>query len=169
MTRRSSRVLVAGIGNIFLGDDGFGVEVAARLAARELPEHVDVMDVGIRGIHLAFELLERPYETTIFVDALPRGGPPGTIYVVEPEAGTGDGTPGADAHAMTPEAVLGYLRSIGGRPGRVLIVGCEPETVDERMELSAPVAAAVDGAVQVVIDLATGGREALPAPGLVEP
>jgi hydrogenase maturation protease len=149
------RMLIAGVGNIFLGDDGFGVEVAKRLAAEPLPDWVRAADFGIRGIHLAYELLDRAYETTILVDAVPRGGEPGTVYLLEPDLdGPGAASPGAaDAHGMTPEAVLAMLRAMGGDVGRVLIVGCEPCHTAEGIGLSAPVARAVDEAVELISDL----------------
>jgi hydrogenase maturation protease len=149
----SRRVLVAGIGNIFLGDDGFGVEVVRRLAAEPLPRGVEVADFGIRGIHLAYELLEKAYDTTILVDAMPRGGEPGTVYVLEPETMPPAPAVAADAHAMTPEAVLRWLRSLGGAPGRLFVVGCDPARTEEEMGLSEPVAAAVGRAVEVVREL----------------
>lgn len=151
----SPGVLVAGIGNIFLGDDGFGVEVVRRLASRPLPAGVRVTDFGIRGLHLAFELLEHPDDTTILVDATPRAGEPGTVYLIEPDLET-LATPGgapADAHDMTPAAVFGLLRSLGGTPGRVLIVGCEPLSTEEEMGLSPPVEGAVDEAVALILDV----------------
>lgn len=148
---------MAGIGNIFLGDDGFGVEVARRLAREELPSHVAVRDFGIRGLHLAYEMLDGGYGTTIFVDALPRGGAPGTVYLLEPEIDTAK--TGAfpanvsDGHGMDPGAVLRLLQAMGGVPGRVLIVGCEPALVEERMGLSASVEDAVSEAVRFVRDI----------------
>jgi len=147
----SGRVLVAGIGNIFLGDDGFGVEVAQRLAGEAFPAGVRVVDFGIRGLHLAHELLN-DYDTAILVDAAPRGGTPGTLYVIEPDPAP---TPDApfDAHALNPEAVLAAVKALGGEVGRVLVVGCEPATVEEGIGLSAPVARAVDEALRVVRDL----------------
>jgi hydrogenase maturation protease len=149
----SGRVLVAGVGNIFLGDDGFGVEVARRLAGEQLPEDVRVADFGIRGVHLAYELLDG-YDTAILVDAAPRGGQPGTVYVIEPEPGAPpDGAPLMDAHGMEPDAVLGLLEVLGGSPVRVLVVGCEPAEVTERIGLSEPVAGAVEEAVGVVREL----------------
>jgi hydrogenase maturation protease len=153
MSRATPRVLVAGVGNVFLGDDGFGVEVARRLAEADLPAWVQVADFGIRGVHLAFELLDG-YDAAILVDATPRGGTPGTLYVLEPEAGSdgGDGTL-VDAHGMEPGAVLALLGALGGSPGRLLVVGCEPADVRERMGLSEPVADAVDDAVRAVRDL----------------
>lgn len=151
----SHGILVAGIGNIFLGDDGFGVEVVRRLASRPLPEGVRVADFGIRGVHLAFELLEHPDDTTILVDITPRGGEPGTVYLIEPdlEALAASGTGAADAHSMTPDAVFALLRSLGGTPRRVWIVGCEPLSTEEEMGLTPPVEQAVDEAVALVLDV----------------
>jgi hydrogenase maturation protease len=165
------RVLVAGIGNIFLGDDGFGVEVVRRLATRRLPEWVHVADYGIAGMHLAYDLLGG-YRTTILVDATARGREPGTVCLIEldPPAGeatrsAGEGkaaTKGAggtgprrplDAHGMQPEAVLELLELLGGDAGRVLVVGCEPADVGHRIGLSAPVSRAVDEAVRLVHEL----------------
>jgi len=157
-------VLVAGIGNIFLGDDGFGVEVVRRLAARELPSGVRVADFGIRGLHLALDLLDAREATAILVDATPRQGEPGTVYLIEPDLdqlGVGEGAGGAaggispimDAHGMTPGAVFAMLRSLGGTPPRVWIVGCEPLRTEEEMGLSPPVERAVDEAVEMILDL----------------
>lgn len=149
------RVLVAGVGNIFLGDDGFGVEVVRRLSATPLPEWVAVRDFGIRGLHLAYELLENEYELTILVDAMSRGNAPGTVLLLEPDLEALEAEPPglADAHGMTPAEVFRLLRSIGGKARRVLVVGCEPENLDEGMELSPPVAAAVDEAARLVKDV----------------
>lgn len=143
------RILVAGVGNIFLGDDGFGVEVVRRLAEVELPDGVDVRDFGIRGIHLAYEL--SAYDTTILVDASPRGGPPGSLYALELE----EGEPLAviDAHGMTPDAVLDLVGVVGGEMRRVLLVGCEPGDVSPGMELSPPVAEAIEPAVRLVREI----------------
>lgn len=146
-----SRTLVAGVGNIFLSDDAFGLEVIRRLAEREVPEHVVVADYGIRGIHLAYELLEG-YDRLILVDALSRGGTPGTVYVLEPDEVPATGAI-PDAHGMEPLAVLSYLASIGGGPIPTVVVGCEPATLDENMGLSKPVERAVDKAVDVVLGL----------------
>jgi hydrogenase maturation protease len=151
------KLLIAGIGNIFLGDDAFGVEVAQRLAAAELPPEVRVADFGIRGLHLAYDLLEGGYDTTILLDATPRGGKPGTLYLIEPDLSSETMGP-ADAHAMNPEAVLAALRALGGRPGRVLVLGCEPESVEESMGLSEPVAGAVDEAVRMVREVVARER-----------
>ncbi|MGH9066177.1 MAG: hydrogenase maturation protease [Acidimicrobiales bacterium] len=158
-------MLVAGIGNIFLSDDGFGSEVARRLAApgAGLPDGVEVGDFGIGGLHLAYELLDPP-AATILVDTTRRGGEPGTLYVIEPDPaphpgeglapGAGAGAPegGAtlDAHGMNPEAVFALLGQLGGTLGRMLVVGCEPARLEEGLGLSPPVAAAVDEAVALV-------------------
>ncbi|MCV2487925.1 hydrogenase maturation protease [Geodermatophilus sp. YIM 151500] len=160
----SGRVLVAGIGNVFLGDDGFGVEVVRRLgsgtASSGLPDGVDVVDYGIRGVHLAYDLLDDPPDTLVLVDAVPLDGPPGTLAVLEvPDRTAGDGpVPAVDGHGLHPDAVLRLLRGLGGSVRRVLVVGCAPAAVDPGMALSAPVAAAVDGAVRLVREVA--GRAA---------
>jgi hydrogenase maturation protease len=157
-----AKVLVAGIGNIFLQDDGFGVEVAHRLSAENLPAMVRVADFGIRGIHLAYELLEREYDLTILVDAIVRGDKPGTLYLVEPDLKglQAMGEVAADAHSMTPQHVFQLLNSLGGSPGRVLIVGCEPLETEEGIGLSEPVAGAVEEAVKLVREVVS--REASP-------
>jgi len=152
-------ILVAGIGNIFLGDDGFGVEVVRRLAERKLPESVRVIDFGIRGFDLAYALQDG-YETTILVDACPRGAAPGTLYVMEPDLGAFD-APGApqatvEAHSMTPESVLRLARAMNIEIRNVLLVGCEPETLGGdhgQMCLSRPVQAVVEEAVALVDSL----------------
>jgi hydrogenase maturation protease len=149
------RILVAGIGNIFLGDDGFGVEVAKRLADVPLPDSVEVRDFGIRGMDLAYALQE-PYETVVFVDAAPRGESPGTVSLVEPDLDRLDEVV-LETHAMDPLRVVALARAMGHVPDRVLLVACEPQTIvdgdrDEDLvgELSAPVAAAVSEAVALV-------------------
>ena len=146
-----SRVLVAGVGNIFLSDDAFGVEVVRRLAGRPIPQGVTVADFGIRGIHLAYELLEG-YDRLILVDAVARGGEPGTIYVMESDELPATGAV-ADAHGMEPTAVFSYLASIGGRTPPTLVVGCEPASLDEDIGLSPTVALAVERGVDVVLSL----------------
>jgi hydrogenase maturation protease len=154
----SKRILIAGIGNIFLGDDGFGVEVVRRLADREWPEGVQVKDFGIRGMDLAYALQDE-YELVVFVDATPRGGEPGTVYLIEPEV-EDDGNVSLDTHGMDPVKVIKLSRALGARPTRTLVVGCEPQVVlggedyDEMlMELSEPVRVAVDEAVKLVESL----------------
>jgi len=155
-------VLVAGIGNIFLGDDAFGVEVARSLARRSLPEGVTVKDFGIHGFDLAYTLLD-PWDAIILVDALPRGEPPGTLYTMEPNlAGVGDpASPdmAMDPHGMDPVRVLRPAASMGTIAARVLIVGCEPkdfgDELEGRMGLSVAVQNAVEEASNVVEELAT--------------
>ena len=154
----SKRVLVAGVGNIFLGDDGFGVEVVKRLAGRELPEGVEVADFGIRGMDLAYALQD-DYEVVIFVDATPRGEEAGTVYLIEPEIEE-DGEVSLDTHGMDPVKVIKLSRALGAGPTRTLVVGCEPQVVvsgedydDMIMELSEPVRAAVGEAVRLVESL----------------
>ncbi|GAA0950204.1 hydrogenase maturation protease [Actinocorallia libanotica] len=159
-------VLVAGIGNVFLGDDGFGVEVVRRIDAAALPGGVRVADYGIRGVHLAYELLDRPPDTLIMVDALPLEGPPGTLEVLEVGAAELDAAGGAvpvDAHGLHPLAVLLLLRRLGGEAGRVLVAGCRPASVEEGMGLTEPVAAAVPEAVRLVTELARAEAAAAPA------
>ncbi len=151
------RILIAGIGNIFLGDDGFGVEVARRLAADGVPDWVRVADFGIRGIHLAYEILDESYDLVVFVDAAPRGSAPGTVYLIEPDLAAAATAAAPDAHGMTPDAVLGTFRALGGNPGRVLVVGCEPESIGEGIGLSAAVSRAVPEAVALVRQLIDGG------------
>ena len=151
------RILVAGIGNIFLGDDAFGVAVAQRLAQHSLPEGVRVADFGIRSFDLAYALLDDP-DAAILVDATPRGGAPGTLYLIEPDldAPESSGTPLPDAHSLNPVAVLQLVSQLGGRPRRLLVVGCEPaalESEDGRIGLSEPVQAAVDEAVRLIESL----------------
>jgi hydrogenase maturation protease len=160
------RILVAGVGNIFLGDDGFGVEVVRRLARRELPEGVEVVDFGIRGMDLAYALQD-DYELVVFVDATPRGEKPGTVYLIEPEI-EAEGEVVLDTHGMDPLKVIRLSRALGAKPTRTLVVGCEPQVVisgedyDEMlMELSEPVRAAVEEAVKLVGSLVAQevGRE----------
>ncbi|MYS87938.1 hydrogenase maturation protease [Embleya scabrispora] len=151
------RVLVAGVGNIFLGDDGFGVETVGRIAAHQLPAGAEVVDFGVRGVHLAYQLLEG-YDTLILVDATARGGEPGTVYLIE-AAVPGSVEAGSallDGHRMGPDAVLALLGTLsagtgGTPPRRVLVVGCEPADLNERVGLSPPVAAAVDEAVALIL------------------
>lgn len=164
------RILVAGIGNVFLGDDGFGVEVAQLLLRRQsLPANVKVVDYGIRGYDVAYEILN-DYDATVLIDATPRGDAPGTVYVIEPDLDGGVPDPsdmpdhgqGAfQGHAMTPAAVFALVRTLGGMPRRVLIVGCEPESFGDetigQMGLTETVQRAVatgaDTVEQVVRDL----------------
>ena len=148
----SARIFVVGVGNIFLGDDGCGVEVVARMRRRPIPGGVRVDDYGIRGVHLAYELLEGSYDLVILVDALDLGQEPGVISVFEPEIDAGaDVLP--DAHDLDPASVMSLLAGLGGSVGRLLVVGCQPSAVAEQMGLSAPVDAAIDEAIRVVDEL----------------
>jgi hydrogenase maturation protease len=156
--------LVAGIGNIFLSDDGFGVEVVNRLAAGRVPPGVRVADFGIRGVHLAYELLDG-YRCLVLIDAVPMGEPAGTVALIEPDldnpgpgADPDDDASVLDAHSMNPDVVLATLTRLGGRLEGVYVVACQPASLAEGMGLSPPVAAAVDGAVdlcgQLLVELA---------------
>jgi hydrogenase maturation protease len=145
-----SRVLVGGIGNVLLGDDGFGVEVVRALAAKKPPEGVRIVDFGIRGFDLACALTDG-YEVAILVDAMRGGGAPGTLYVIEPDATRPSEAP--DGHSLDPARALALARSMGGISGAIRLVGCEPETFGEddgSMALSPAVAAAVPGAVATI-------------------
>jgi hydrogenase maturation protease len=155
------RILVAGIGNIFLGDDGFGVEVTQRLLQRRWPDEVRVIDFGIRSLDLTYALLDG-YETVILVDVAPRGGRPGTLYVIEPQDADQEPVPmeSLDMHGMDPAKVLRLARRVGGLQSvvkNVLLVGCEPQRItgDEEppQELSPPVQAAIPEAVRLVESL----------------
>jgi len=160
-----SGVLVAGVGNIFRSDDGFGVEVARRLTARGgLPPGVEVADIGIRGVHLAYQLLDG-YAGLLLVDAVHRDGPPGTLYRLEHTMADTEpsqaesGRVALDGHDMSPDVVLGLLRDLAAATGvtdpvgRVLVLGCEPADIADGIGLSAPVAAAVGPALAVVDEL----------------
>lgn len=153
------RILVAGIGNIFLGDDAFGVEVAQRLMRRELPEEVRVVDFGIRGLDLVYTLLDG-YEIVILVDATPCGGVPGTLYVLEPQwndAAEAEEPPSIETHNLNPVKVLRLASTMGAKVDRLLLVGCEPVVAgdenDMRMEMSEAVRAAVEEAVLLIESL----------------
>jgi hydrogenase maturation protease len=166
---RAPRTLVAGVGNIFLGDDGFGVETVRRLTAEgPLPAHVEAVDFGVRGVHLAYQLLDG-YDTFVLVDATARGSAPGTVHLIEAAVPGDGGTESADAdaarvetgqalldgHRMSPDSVLALLGTLcagtgGTPPRRVLVVGCEPADIEEGIGLSAPVEAAVPEAVRLL-------------------
>jgi hydrogenase maturation protease len=152
-------ILIAGVGNIFMGDDAFGVEVVRRLANRKLPDGVRVVDFGIRGFDLGYALMEAR-DVTILVDATPRGGEPGTIYTLEPDLTELDSLSeqemAVEPHGMNPMKVLAMVKSMGGDLKRILVVGCEPATLGPEeglMGLSEPVAAAVEKAAAIVESL----------------
>jgi hydrogenase maturation protease len=162
----SGRTVVAGIGNVFRRDDAFGVEVVRRLAAGGVPvEGVEVVDVGLRGVHLAYDLLDG-CDLLVVIDVAPLGRPPGTVHVIEVDAAAvsaaGPATVVADAHRMTPETVIAFVHALGGRLGRVVVVACEPQELGEGVGLSDPVATAVDPAVRAVRHIVQGHR-AIPA------
>ena len=154
----SSRILVAGIGNIFLGDDGFGVEVVRQMTGRSLPAGVEVVDFGIRGMDLAYALLD-DYDTVIFIDAAQRGEKPGTLSVIEHDWSR-DHVVQPDTHGMDPLKVLSLAQVLGARPIRTLVVACEPEllvnrdsTADIFVQLSESVSASIDRAAELVESL----------------
>lgn len=155
---RVVRILIAGIGNLFLGDDGFGVEVVRRLAERPAMPGVDVVDFGIRGMDLVYAM-QRNYHAVIFVDAAPRGEPPGTLTVLEPDTSEVDRA-APETHGMDPVRVLRLARDLGRMPERTLVVCCEPDTVppqgpgeDLHVALSPPVESALDDAVRLTESL----------------
>jgi hydrogenase maturation protease len=146
------RILIAGIGNIFFGDDAFGVEVAQRLAKEPQPDGVRVQDFGIRGFDLACALMD-DYDLAILVDAMPGGHPPGTLYVFEPDQPDAVEAP-VEPHGLSPALVLKLVHSLGGHSPPLRVIGCEPAnlgTEDEpAMGLSKPVEAAVDEAIRII-------------------
>jgi hydrogenase maturation protease len=154
----SSRTLVAGIGNVFLGDDGFGVEVVRRLSEHPSRTNVSIVDFGIRGVDLTYALLDG-YDRVILVDAAPHGRAPGTLYVIEPDL-SGQSGPlpqGLETHGLVPVQALAMAQAMGGRLSFVRVVGCEPAHVpagdDIAVGLSPPVAAAVEPAVSLIEEL----------------
>lgn len=157
------RLLIAGVGNMFLGDDAFGVEVAQRMAQRPLLSDVRVIDFGIRGLELAYSLLDDGYEMVILVDAVRRGGDPGTLYVIEPEISesTDQYAPkrhdpvalALDAHHIDPVNVLELVSAMGGALERILLVGCEPTPAASYEEMAVGLSAPVRGAVEEAVAL----------------
>jgi hydrogenase maturation protease len=156
MKEMEAQILVAGVGNSWLTDDGFGGHVARRLEQTELPRGVRVMDFGTGGLDLAYEVM-RGYHGLILIDASEQGGEPGSLYVLEPDpeeidAGIEDGEV-LSPHGMDPQTVLRFVKAVHGWPGKVVVVACEPAEVDAMgIELSAPVQAAVEGAIGVVLE-----------------
>ena len=160
----SSRVLVACVGNIFLGDDGFGTHVAAALARRSsdgaMPDGVRVEDYGIRSVHLVYELMNG-YDVLVLVDTVGRQtGPPGTLYVIEPDLATpavGADLPEVllDPHDLSPGGAMELVPVLGGSVARILVVGVQPETLDDGIGLSPAVAASVEPAADLVVDVVT--------------
>jgi hydrogenase maturation protease len=150
----TGRTLVAGVGNIFLSDDAFGCEVVRMMAGRPVPEGVQIRDFGIRGVHLAYDLLDG-CDLFVLVDAAARGEAPGTVSVIEVEVPEPDPSSGPvmDAHDLTPDAIFALLGSLGGRPGRSLLVACEPADTGAGMGLSGPVTEALPHAVRAIEEI----------------
>jgi hydrogenase maturation protease len=156
----TAAILVAGVGNIFLGDDAFGVEVVRALGLQQMPDGVAVQDYGIRGFDLAYALLD-PWDAVVIVDALSRGGLPGTLYTIEPDLKSLKDTPPAETminpHGMDPMRVLQLAFSMGTVSARVVVVGCEPrdfgDELEGRMGLSDIVQSSIEGAVDMVENL----------------
>ncbi|MDP7702849.1 hydrogenase maturation protease [Mycobacterium sp. TY815] len=156
----AARILVAGIGNIFLGDDGFGSEVA-RLT--DVPhDDARVVDYGISGMHLAYDLLEE-WDALILIDAIPGRGSPGRLHVFQANHDSDSGATGLDAHSMDPQTVFASLRALGGAPPYTVIVGCEAGSVEEHLGLTEPVAAAVPRAVRAVRKIVAALQASAPA------
>lgn len=158
-------ILIAGVGNIFMGDDAFGVEVARRLTARTFPDGVRVVDFGIRGFDLAYALMDGQ-DVTILVDATPRGGNPGTLYTIEPDLNDfetiNEEMMAVETHGMNPMKVLAMVKSMDGDVKRILVVGCEPATLGPEeglMGLSEPVEAAVEEAIPLIESLVSNIRQ----------
>jgi hydrogenase maturation protease len=150
------RVLIAGLGNLFLGDDAFGVEVVRRLSVLGLPDDVRLIDVGIRSVHLAYELRERAYDTVILIDVISKGADAGTLYVLEPDNDEDTFNDRVtDGHAIHPHDIIALVRQLGGHLPRMILVGCEPFRIGPDAGLSPRVAAAVDEAVALVTRLAS--------------
>jgi hydrogenase maturation protease len=149
-------ILIAGVGNIFFGDDAFGSEVARRLAQRSLPENVQVVDFGIRGLDLVYALLNG-YDGVILIDATTRGGTPGTLYVIEPDLSElGKSNAEMETHGMDPLRVLALAHNMGADLKKARVVGCEPVTLEHEdgyIGLSPQVAAAVEQAIGIVESL----------------
>jgi hydrogenase maturation protease len=150
----TGRTLVAGVGNIFLSDDAFGCEVVRMMAGHPVPEGVQIRDFGIRGVHLAYDLLDG-CDLFVLVDAAARGEAPGTVSVIEVEVPEPDPSAGPvmDAHDLTPDAIFALLGSLGGRPGRSLLVACEPADTGAGMGLSGPVQEALPHAVRAIEEI----------------
>jgi len=159
----TARILVAGIGNIFLGDDGFGPEVMRHVVGQSVGTDVHPVDYGIRGMHLAYDLLE-DWHALVLVDALPDRGAPGTLHVFEADHETLSSTAGLEAHSMDPAAVFATLKALGGTAPQTIVVGCEVENIDEGMGLSEPVSAAVPSAITAIREVLADLAARTPAP-----
>lgn len=168
MSGPARRVLVAGVGNVFFGDDGYGVAALGAIDTAGLPPGIDVVDYGIRGVHLAYDVLDGGYDTVIMIDAVPLDDAPGSLRAIEvrPEdVAEPDAVPGClgaglpDAHGMDPVAVLRLLGQLGGAVRRVVVVGCQPASLAAGMALSEPVAAATKAGAELASRLAIEAAE----------
>ena len=148
----TARILVAGIGNIFLGDDGFGSEVVRNAEIPQDDPRIRVIDYGVRGMHLAYDLLEE-WDTLVLVDAVPSRGNPGTLHVFQADCESDCTASGLDGHSMDPAAVFASLRALGGSPPYTVVVGCEAGSVEEGIGLTEPVARAVPRAARAVQEI----------------
>lgn len=151
------RALIAGLGNVFESDDGFGSAVVAELAKQPAPPDTEIVDFGIRGVHLAYQLLDG-YDLVVIVDAVHRSAAPGTLYVIEhadadTDARPADDAPIMDAHDLAPDGVLALVPQLGGTLGRVVVVGCEPEVIAPGMGLSGTVERSVENAARLALDI----------------
>jgi hydrogenase maturation protease len=156
------RILVAGIGNIFLGDDGFGSEVVRHIPVQEDGSGVRVVDYGIGGMHLAYELLD-DWDALVLVDAVPNSGNPGALHILEADHESHSETAGLDAHGMDPAAVFNSLKALGGKPPYTVVIGCEVGSIDEGIGLTDAVAGAVPRAVLAVEEVVAGLQSRSPA------
>jgi hydrogenase maturation protease len=156
------RILVAGIGNIFLGDDGFGSEVVRHVPVRQDDSGVRAVDYGIGGMHLAYDLLD-DWDALVLVDAVPNRGSPGALHIFEADHESHSVTAGLDAHSMDPAAVFDSLKALGGKPPYTVVVGCEVASVDEGIGLTEAVASAVPRAIDAVKEVVAGLRTRSPA------
>ncbi|OBH55580.1 hydrogenase maturation protease [Mycobacterium sp. E2479] len=155
----TTRILVAGIGNIFLGDDGFGSEVVRNAELPQDDPTIQVIDYGIRGMHLAYDLLEE-WDTLVLVDAVPSRGHPGTLHVFQADHESSPAPNGLDGHSMDPAAVFASLRALGGHPPYTVVVGCEAGSVSEGIGLTEPVAQAVPRAARAVEEIVAALHDA---------
>jgi hydrogenase maturation protease len=163
---RTQQILVAAVGNLFLRDDGFGAEVVKRMQGRAQPDGVSVLDFGTGGLDLAYEVM-RGYDALVLVDTSRQGGEPGTLYVMEPNeddfGGPIEDGETLDPHGMDPQTVLRFVKAVGGWPGKVVVVACEPQDVDDLgIGLTPVVEAAVERAIGLVDETVAELRAAAP-------
>lgn len=159
----TARILVAGIGNIFLGDDGFGPEVMRHVLGQPLGAEVRAVDYGISGMHLAYDLLEE-WRALVLVDALPDRGAPGSLHIFEADHETLSSSAGLEAHSMDPAAVFATLNALGGSAPQTIVIGCEVENIEDGMGLSEAVTKAVPAAVAAINDVLADLAASTPSP-----